>query len=100
MQEVHGIQTFFNEVRDYFQLGLKLGLEHHLLNDIEIEFQQISRRKIEVFENWRKVKPDASIEDLLEALEAMQENRTAKNIKQQYCEEHPTHTGIFSEHLL
>ena len=98
MQEVRGIQIFLNNVENYFQLGLNLGLDHQLLHDIDIEFQQISRRKIEVFEKWRKVQPDASIEDLLEALEAMQENHTAKNIKQKYCGEHPT--GIFSEHLL
>ena len=103
MQDVLDLQKFFLNVDNYYSLGISLGLNDITLKEIERDHpQDTRRRKIEVFQEWKNNKPNASIEDLLKALEAMHETAIAENIKRQYCEEPHTHTtctGILSENL-
>lgn len=98
MQEDLDLRNIFLTVDEYFLLGINLGLDDITIKVIERSHPEDANRiKMEVFQKWKNYKPNASIEDLLKALEAMQENAAAENIKRKYCGEphpHPTHTGI------
>ena len=97
MQEVVAILNFFCNVDKYYLLGINLGLDDTTLKEIERDFpRDANRNKIGIFEKWRTIKPEASIEDLLKALENIKDFRTAENIKRQYCGEPCTHTGSYT----
>ena len=76
-------------VSNWYQLGIKLGLEPYQLKQIEEKTTDIERRKIEMLDLWLRRTPGASWSHIVTALREMEEITTAERIQQTYGE-----TGI------
>ena len=70
---------------DWHQLGRHLGIEMHILRDIDLDYQRVDRKRSEMFDSWLKSNPDASWEHIITALEDMKEIVLAGEIAQKHC---------------
>ena len=71
-------------VSNWYQLGIKLGLEPYQLNQIEEKTTDIERRKIEMYDLWLRRTPGHSWSHIATALREMEEITTAERIQQKY----------------
>ena len=63
---------------------MKLEVEHHKLQEIKDENDKIEARKREVFDHWLKQTPDASWNNIIDALYAVGEKTLAKELTENY----------------
>ena len=77
-----------NHVRTnkWYLLGIQLDIDLVFLNDIQVENHSEEKRRSKMFEEWLRVKPEASVGQLINALktESVQENSIAYDIEQIY----------------
>ena len=71
-------------VINWFLLGINLGLQKHELTKIERDYQGNDRRRVEMLNLWLQRTPNATWEDVVDALQQMGENRVAENIREKY----------------
>ena len=75
---------------DWHQLGRHLGIEMHILRDIDLDYQRVDRKRSEMFDSWLRSNPDASWEHIITALEEMRDIMLAGEIAQRHCGRHLT----------
>ena len=73
-----------SDIPDWHTLGLKLGLTMSQLDEIDVTYPRVGRRKAEMFNVWLKSCPNASWADLITALMSMNEHRVAGDIAARY----------------
>ena len=73
-----------SDVTDWHTLGLKLGFTMSQLDEIDVTYPRVGRRKAEMFNVWLKSCPNASWADLITALKTMDEHRVAGKIAARY----------------
>ena len=71
-------------VTEWFQLGIKLGLQVHKLNKIRQDYHGTDQQMLQMLDLWLRRTPSASWLDVVNALEEMEENTVARNIRQKY----------------
>ena len=73
-------------VVDWYQLGMKLGVLDHMLDEIQRNHphEGVSRWRVEVLSLWLKLTPDASWRNVVRALQRMGENALAEKIRHKY----------------
>ena len=70
---------------DWHQLGRHLGIDMHILRDIDLDYQRVDRKRSEMFDSWLRSNPDASWEHVITALEDMGEIVLVGEIAQRHC---------------
>ena len=84
-------------VTNWHQLGLYLGLEMSTLDEVDQSYQEISRKKCEMFRRWLRTTPAASWEEIVSALKEMGEKRIAGEVEAKYCGgHHSSRAGVLS----
>ena len=71
-------------VTKWFQLGINLGLQTHRLDKIRQDYHETDQQMLQMLDVWLRREPNASWLDVVNALEEMEENTVAKNIRQKY----------------
>ena len=71
-------------VIEWLSLGLNLGLQQHELAKIERDYQGNDRRRLQMLNLWLQRTPNATWEDVVDALQQMGENTVAENIREKY----------------
>ena len=69
--ELKEIQNELGEVTEWHQLGLELGVPHAKLKEIENDYPQNQRRKVEVLDWWCRNTAEVSWIKLAKAVEEM-----------------------------
>ena len=69
--ELKEIQNEFGEVTEWHQLGLQLGVPHAKLKEIENDYPQNQRRKVEVLDWWCRNTAEVTWIKLAKAVEEM-----------------------------
>ena len=69
--ELKEIQNELGEVIEWHQLGLELGVPHAKLKEIENDYPQNQRRKVEVLDWWCRNTAEVSWVKLAKAVEEM-----------------------------
>ena len=74
------------DVTAWFDLGLKLGIEHSVLKRIESNYRHegIERCKTEVLVFWIDNGTDVSLKKLTEALEEINHRNLARHLQEKY----------------
>ena len=78
----------FHGTRNGYQLvpslGINLGLPKHELSKIQQNYalQGNDQQRVEMLDLWLQRTPNATWEDVVRALEQMEENRVAENIRE------------------
>jgi len=82
------VQKLSNELRsvsNWYQLGIKLGLQPCQLRQIEKEhLAEIERCKVEMLDLWQRNNPAATWRHIVTALKEMGELTTAERIQMNY----------------
>ena len=68
-QQLKEIVNELGEVTEWYQLGLQLGIHVAKLKEIEKDYPQNQRRKIEMLVCWCQITPNVSWIELAKALE-------------------------------
>ena len=73
-------------VINWFFLGINLGLQKHELSKIQQNYahQGSDQQRLEMLYLWLQRTPNATWEDVVDALQQMGENRVAENIREKY----------------
>ena len=86
--EVKTLETglLVRELRDvkWDTLGTYLGLSQGEIKEIEGNYQNIGRRRIEMFQKWLSKEENPSWEKVIAALEDMSENNIASQLRKKY----------------
>ena len=86
--EVKTLETglLVRELRDvkWDTLGRCLGLSKGEIKEIEGDYQNTGRRRIEMFDKWLSKEENPSWEKMIAALEDMSENKLASQLKKKY----------------
>ena len=86
--EVKTLETglLVRELRDveWDTLGRCLGLSKGEIKEIEGNYQNTGRRRIEMFDKWLSKEENPSWEKMIAALEDMSENKLASQLKKKY----------------
>ena len=78
------------EASQWYSLGIKLGLQKDVLDSLEENYSNPTRRKREMFKKWLEGTPDVSWNPLLTALEAMGAAEISERIRMEYNLPPPT----------
>ena len=83
---VKNLSTELTTITNWYQLGLYLNLQTHDLNKIQQDHahQGNDRQRLEMLSLWLRRTPNATWEDVVSALQQMEENRVAENIRQKH----------------
>ena len=73
------------KVTKWDQLGLYLGLKMADIEEIELNHQDLFRRRMAMFEKWIRKEGNASWMMVVEALEKMSELALASQLRKKYC---------------
>ena len=82
------LQVLSNElesVENWHLFGVKLGLQGYKLREIERNYGDNNRRKIEMLDLWLRNAKNPSWETVAEALRMMHECMVADGIQRKYC---------------
>ena len=82
--DLGNLSSELNSVVNWVKLGLNLGLPKHELDKIQQDYQSNDRQRLEMLDKWLRHTPNAVWEDVVKALDQMEENRMAENIRQKY----------------
>ena len=87
-REVKPLETglLVRELRDveWDTLGRCLGLSKGEIKEIEANYQNTGRRRIEMFDKWLSKEENPSWENMIAALEDMSENNLASQLRKKY----------------
>lgn len=72
---------------EWYQLGIKLGIQHHELKNIEKQYQDVYRQLTETLVLWLQQTPNASWGNVVKALQDMRKNTLAERIRNTYIRE-------------
>ena len=73
------------EVVEWHRLGVYLGLSEKEIREIELNHQELARRRTAMLDKWTRKQAHASWEMVIEALEKMSELRLANKLREKYC---------------
>ena len=73
------------EVVEWHRLGVHLGLSEKEIREIELNHQELARRRTAMLDKWTRKQANASWEMVIEALEKMKEQRLANKLREMYC---------------
>ena len=73
------------EVTEWQSLGLNLGLCMAAIKEIEQDYQDMARRRMETLDRWLRKEANPSWVMVIEALEKMSELRLANKLREKYC---------------
>ena len=84
---LQNIDQMLTKVLDWHNLGVKLGLPHHILENIRIDFSTYgnNRQKQEMIITWLAYDTEASWIKLANALKAMEKHVLAKEIQDRHA---------------
>ena len=68
----------------WYRLGLNLDLETSELNKVQQDYHGSDQQMLQTLDLWLRRTPDASWLNVVSALEMMEENRVATNIRRKY----------------
>ncbi len=72
-------------VNEWEELGINLkDMNYDIIKEIKEDERTLEKRKMELFSRWLKHCPKASWEDVVAALESMNENTIAKQVSDKY----------------
>ena len=73
-------------VTNWFLLGVNLRLPKHELSKIQQNYahQGNDQQRVEMLDLWLRRTPNATWEDVVDALQQMGENTVAENIREKY----------------
>ena len=74
------------EVVEWHRLGLYLGLSEKDIREIELNHQELARRRTAMLDKWTRKQCNASWEMVIVALEKMSELRLANKLREKYCD--------------
>lgn len=90
-------------VTDWYQLGMKLGVPDHKLDEIQRNHPTdgVSRWRDEVLSLWLRLTPNASWKNVIRALQRMGEKALAESIRHRYIRGAPSRLcyTIFSAYI-
>ena len=96
--EVKTLETglLVRELRDveWDTLGTYLGLSQGEIKEIEGNYQNIGRRRIEMFQKWLSKEVNPSWEKVIAALEDMSENSIASQLRKKYVYQSNPETSV------
>ena len=83
---VKNLSSELTTITNWYQLGLYLNLQTHDLNKIQQDHAHHGndRQMLEMLSLWLRRTPNAIWDDVVSALQQMEENRVAKNIHQKH----------------
>ena len=94
---IKDLSSELHSVSNWYQLGIKLGLQPYQLRQIEEETKDVERRKVEMLDLWLQSTLEASWKVLATALREIGEKRTAIRIEEKYL---PAGTIIVIEFVM
>ena len=83
---VKNLSSELTTITNWYQLGLYLNLQTHDLSKIQQDHAHHGndRQMLEMLSLWLRRTPNATWEDVVNALQQMGENRVAENIRQKH----------------
>ena len=84
--KVKNLSTELTMVTNWYQLGLCINLQTHELDKIQQDHvhQGNDRQRLEMLVLWLRCTPNATWENVVSALQQMEENRVAEKIRQKH----------------
>lgn len=77
------------ELVEWFRVGLQLGIKEFELVNIERDYQQLKDRKIRMFSAWLRTCDNPNYHDLVKALEAVGEEKAARQVRYTFMKHKP-----------
>ena len=92
---LRNIDEILTEVLDWHTLGIKVGIPHHLLGEIQINYSAygVGRQRQEMITKWLEYDTKASWDKLANALKEMGKHVVAAKIWSAYV---PDYMGMFA----
>ena len=83
---VRNLSSELTTITNWYQLGLYLNLQTHELDKIQQDHahQGNDRQRLGMLALWLRHTPNATWEDVVSALQQMEEKRAAENIRQKH----------------
>ena len=72
------------EGTQWYSLGLRLGVQHDILDAIEARYSNPNRRKREMFKRWLDITPNPSWNTLLAALDEIGATEISECVQKEY----------------
>ena len=72
---------------EWYKLGLQLSIRQPVLEQVKrSNHNDVADMMTDMSNRWLKSNTEAAWEDIVSALKKIDENRTAKNIEEKFCE--------------
>ena len=68
----------------WYNLGIRLGVQHDALDSIEARYSNPNRRKREMFKRWLEITPNPSWNTLLAALDEIGATEISECVREEY----------------
>ena len=72
------------EGTQWYSLGIRLGVQHNVLDSIEARYSNPNRRKREMFKRWLDITPNPSWNTLLAALDEIGATEISECVQREY----------------